>query len=89
MKTKAKDSAFLETGAFLISKFGNEVCGDTILTRRIKEENRYVAVLSDGLGSGIRANVLSSLTASMALNFTLRHEPVRRTAETIMQTLPI
>lgn len=89
MKTKIKDTAFLETGAFLLSKFGNEVCGDTIMTRRIKEENRYVAVLSDGLGSGIRANVLSSLTASMALNFTLRHEPVRRTAETIMQTLPV
>lgn len=72
-----------------MSKAGNLVCGDTILTRRIKGENRHVAVLSDGLGSGIRASVLSTITAGMALNFTVSHEPVRRTAETIMRTLPV
>ncbi|HAQ65939.1 MAG TPA: stage II sporulation protein E [Bacteroidales bacterium] len=82
-------NAFLETGWSQLSKAGNQVCGDTILTRRIQSENRYVAVLSDGLGSGIRASVLSTMTAGMALNFTLCHEPVKRTAETIMRTLPV
>jgi len=82
-------SAFLETGWSQLSKSGNQVCGDTILIRRSKPENRYVAVLSDGLGSGIRASVLSTMTAGMALNFTLSHEPVKRTAETIMRTLPV
>lgn len=83
------NNAFLETGWSQLSKAGNQVCGDTILTRRIQSENRYVAVLSDGLGSGIRASVLSTMTAGMALNFTLNHEPVKRTAETIMRTLPV
>ncbi len=83
------NNAFLETGWSQLSKAGNQVCGDTILTRRIQSENRYVAVLSDGLGSGIRASVLSTMTAGMALNFTLSHEPVKRTAETIMRTLPV
>ena len=64
------------------------VCGDTFLSRKIKRENRYVAVLSDGLGSGIKANVLSTMTASMALNFSLRREPIVRSALTIMNTLP-
>lgn len=81
--------AFLETGWTQWSKAGNRVCGDTILIRRIKGENRHVAVLSDGLGSGIRASVLSTMTAGMALNFTVSHEPVKRTAETIMRTLPV
>lgn len=82
-------TAFLETGWSQLSKAGNQVCGDTILTRRVKAENRHVAVLSDGLGSGIRASVLSTMTAGMALHFTISNEPVIRTAETIMRTLPI
>lgn len=46
-------------------------------------------VLSDGLGSGIKANVLASLTASMAVNYTLLKEPIGRIAHTIMKTLPV
>lgn len=70
-------------------KHGHLVCGDAFLSRRIKEENRTVAVLSDGLGSGVKANVLATLTASMAVNFTLAKQQVERTARIIMETLPV
>lgn len=65
------------------------ICGDVFLSRRIKEEGRTIVVLSDGMGSGVKANVLATLTASMAMNFTIEHREVARTAEIIMNTLPI
>jgi len=68
---------------------GERICGDVFLSRRVKEEQRTVLVLSDGLGHGVKANVLATLTASMALNFTIEHKNIERTAEIIMNTLPI
>ncbi|BDX36810.1 serine/threonine phosphatase [Tenuifilaceae bacterium CYCD] len=72
-----------------LSKFGRQVCGDVFLSRKIKEEERTIVVVSDGLGSGVKANVLATLTASMAVNFTLEKQPIDRTARIIMQTLPV
>jgi hypothetical protein len=80
---------FVEIDCQQKNKHGNEVCGDCFLSRKIKEEERIVAVLSDGLGSGIKANVLATLTASMALNFTIENQSLHRTATTIMKTLPV
>ena len=68
---------------------GERICGDTFLSRRIREENRIVAVLSDGMGHGVKANMLSTLTATMAINFTEEHKEVNRIAEIIMNTLPV
>jgi hypothetical protein len=68
---------------------GEAICGDVFLSRRIREEGRTIVVLSDGMGSGVKANVLASLTSSMAVNFTIEHREVRKTAEIIMNTLPV
>ncbi len=65
------------------------ICGDVFRSQRIKEENRIIAVLSDGLGHGVKANILATLTASMALNFTREHKDVARISEIIMNTLPV
>jgi len=64
------------------------VCGDVFLSRRIKEEGRTILVLADGMGSGIKANVLASITATMTMNFAIEHRDMRKTAEIIMDTLP-
>lgn len=57
--------------------------------KRIKEENRIVAVLSDGMGHGVKANMLATLTATMAMNFTEEHKDFGKIAEIIMKTLPV
>ena len=80
---------FFEVGMYNVNKNGKFCCGDTFMSRKLQDENRLVCVLSDGLGSGVRANILSTMTASMALNFCLRNEPVVRTANIIKNTLPI
>ncbi|MEG1498439.1 MAG: SpoIIE family protein phosphatase [Bacteroidales bacterium] len=84
-----KENLFIEIAHHHENKHGKVVCGDTFLSRKISGDNRYVAVLSDGLGSGIKASVLSTMTASMAMNFRLRREPVLRSALNIMNALPI
>jgi hypothetical protein len=88
IKDKNKQRMFVEIGFCQMSKFGNMVCGDAFMSKKYQNDHRHVAVLSDGLGSGIKANVLSTMTASMALNFCHRNEPVMRSALSIMKTLP-
>ena len=46
-------------------------------------------ILSDGLGSGIKANILATMTASMAMNFMKVNSPIDHTARIIMKTLPV
>lgn len=80
---------FIEVDSFAMKKEGEAVCGDCFISKKILPEHRIIAVLSDGLGSGIKANVLATMTASMAANLISRHESIERTAQTIMKTLPI
>jgi len=80
---------YIEVASRQLSKKGEVICGDVFLSKKIQEENRIISVLSDGLGSGVRANVLATLTASMGLNFTIEHYPPEHTAKTILDTLPV
>jgi hypothetical protein len=67
---------------------GQEVSGDIFLSRLVKEEGRTVLVLSDGVGHGIKASVLATLTATMALNYTSFHTKPEIAAQIIMDVLP-
>ncbi len=79
---------FIEVEAFQKNKAGNIVCGDCFMSQKLKEEGRIISVLSDGLGSGIKASVLSTMTASMALNFSIMNEDIIAASESIIKTLP-
>jgi len=68
---------------------GERICGDVFVSRKVSEENRTIAVLSDGMGHGVKANVLATLTATMAANLTREHRSAERIAEMIMNTLPV
>ena len=63
-------------------KHGQQVCGDVFRSRKLKNEGRIVSVLSDGLGSGVKASVLANLTATMALRYTSAFVDVRKSAGT-------
>lgn len=80
---------YIEVNAELKNHHESRICGDVFLSRRLNDENRIIAVLSDGMGHGVKANMLSTLTATMALNFTLEHKEIHRIAEIIMNTLPV
>jgi hypothetical protein len=86
---KVKGEFYIEVNSQQRSHDGERICGDVFLYRYIKEEDRVVAVLSDGLGHGVKANILATLTSTMALNFAQEHKEVDRIAEIIMNTLPV
>jgi len=68
------------------NKSGEEVCGDTIKLK--KTEDKTVVSVSDGLGSGIKASILSTLTASMATTMVLHNVPISEVFSSIISTLP-
>ena len=80
---------FLDIDSYEFNKYRQYVTGDVVLTHKIKEEDRVVTCLSDGLGSGIKASVLANLTATMALKYISNYADVSETAEVIMETLPV
>jgi hypothetical protein len=80
---------FIEINSQQRNYDGERISGDVFLYRYIKEEDRVISVLSDGMGHGVKANILATLTATMALNFTREHKEVDRIAEIIMNTLPV
>jgi hypothetical protein len=80
---------FIEIDSCQRAKSGEFISGDVFLSENLKKEGRIVSVLSDGLGSGVKASVLASLTATMALKFTASAMDISRSAEIIMDTLPV
>ena len=61
------NDTFIEIECFQKSKSGQAACGDDFKVEHIDSEERYIAVLSDGLGSGIKASLLANMTTTMAL----------------------
>lgn len=80
---------FVEVDSFQKCKHVHVSPGDVFFSRKKKNEDRVITVLSDGLGSGIKANVLATLTGSMTLRFVENDVDIRRTAEIVMKTLPV
>lgn len=83
------DSLFIEIGTAQQQKNGEDCFGDTIFSKKIPEERRIISILSDGLGSGVKANILSSMTTRMAMKFVESNMELARSSEIMMDALPI
>lgn len=70
-------------------KHGQQIGGDVFLLDRQPGNNIITATLSDGLGSGVKANVLASLTSHMANKLSFSPIELNHSAEIIMDTLPV
>lgn len=80
---------FIEVDSAQRAKNGQLISGDVFLSENLKTEGRIVSVLSDGLGSGVKASVLATMTATMALKFAVSPMDMLTSAGIIMDTLPI
>ncbi|ERJ12685.1 SpoIIE family protein phosphatase [Haloplasma contractile] len=67
-------------------KHNEEVCGDT--TQIIKNKHATTIILSDGLGSGIKASILSILSTKIASRLLERNVSLDQVFSTIASTLP-
>lgn len=83
------NNIFIDADYTQIYKHGQKIGGDVFLLSRNPENNQIVCTLSDGLGSGVKANVLASLTAHMAHKLSFSPIELSHSAEIIMNTLPV
>jgi len=67
---------------------GEIACGDVFQSDMSRGEGRNILVLSDGIGHGIKASVLATLTATMAVKYTKLHTKPEVAARIIMNALP-
>jgi len=71
-----------------INHFGEELCGDHVDVVE-DSDGSTVIVLADGLGSGVKASILSTLTSKIISTMMAEGVPFEDCVETIAQTLPV
>lgn len=71
-----------------INHYGEQLCGDHVdIVER--DENSSVIVLADGLGSGVKASILSTLTSKIISTMMAEGMELEECVSTIAATLPI
>ena len=79
---------WIETGFISINKQGESLCGDRVEMSGGGEED-LTLVLADGLGSGVKANILSTLTSKILCTMISGGIPIEECVSTIASTLPV
>ncbi len=78
---------FVDISELAIKKHGESLCGDQIKTART--ENKTIVVLSDGLGSGVKASILATLTTEIIVRMLKADVGLTDVVETVIGTLPV
>lgn len=77
-----------DVGYQSINHYGEQLCGDHVDVVE-QGENSTVIVLADGLGSGVKASILSTLTSKIISTMMSEGLTLEDCVETIAATLPI
>ena len=78
-----------DSGYRSINHYGEELCGDHVDVIDQNEENSTVIVLADGLGSGVKASILSTLTSKIISTMVSEGLSLEECISTIAATLPV
>lgn len=71
-----------------LNKYNEELCGDHVDIIE-QSENSLVVVLADGMGSGVKANILSTLTSKIISTMMAAQMDIVNCVETVASTLPV
>lgn len=77
----------LESGYTSLNKKNEELCGDRVESTVCGDYTTLV--LADGLGSGVKANILSTLTSKILCTMVSNEIDIEECVETILSSLPV
>ena len=80
-------SLHLDIGYSQLNKKGEELCGDSIEV--LEGGDSSIIVLADGLASGVKANILSRITAKTAATMLKMGCHIDEVIETMAETLSV
>ena len=76
-----------EIGYLSVNHYGEQLCGDHVDV--VENDNSTIIVLADGMGSGVKASILSTLTAKIISTMLAAGLDITDAVETIAATLPV
>lgn len=78
----------VDIGYNSLFKYGEEICGDHVELIET-EDGDSIIVLADGLGSGVKAGILSTLTSKIISTMMANSMSIQECVSTIAATLPV
>lgn len=78
-----------DVGWVSLNKHGEQLCGDHVEVVEQAGGDDLVVVLADGLGSGVKASILSTLTSKIISTLVAGDLSVEECVDTIAATLPV
>jgi len=87
MRSEAKIKISTDLGYKSTIHYGEELCGDKV--EMVDTGDSKILILADGMGSGIRANILATLTSKIIATMMGQKLSIEEVVKTISKTLPI
>ena len=82
------ETIYADIGYASLTKDGQMICGDHVEKVQC-EDGSTVAVLADGLGSGVKACILSTLTATIISRMIAENLPIANCVNAVAEALPV
>ena len=77
-----------DIGYYSLNHVNEQLCGDQVSIVK-PDDDTEIVVLADGLGSGVKACILSTLTSKIISTMMAQSMPVEECVNTIASTLPV